>query len=240
MAESVRYAVIVGNSDGIGLVLTRCLLDSGWSVAGLSRRPSGLSDPRYAHTTVDVTAADYPAVLAGAVDALGRVDLCVYAAGVGDPFDLADLAEQTRAFEVNLIGAARTVEVVVPRMVAAGGGHLIGISSLADTVISDAAPGYAASKAGLSSYLMGLAGALRGHGVAVTTVRFGFVDTKMAKSPVKPWMIPVAEAVEVLLRCVRTRPAVVSYPRRMAVASTVLRTATKARLRLRRRPARSG
>jgi hypothetical protein len=53
--------------------------------------------------------------------------------------------------------------------------------------------------------------------VAVSTVRFGYVDTKMALGPVKPMMITVDRAVEVLLRCVRTRPAVVSYPRRMAL-----------------------
>ncbi|MEV6816851.1 SDR family oxidoreductase [Micromonospora sp. NPDC051296] len=230
MADPVRCAVVVGNSDGIGLAFTRRLLADGWRVAGLSRRENGIAVPTYAHHTVDVTSPDYPDVLGKAVDELGRVDLCVYAAGIGEPVDLADLDAQTRTFEVNLMGAVRTATVVVPRMVAAGDGHLIGLSSLADRLVSREAPGYAGSKAGLSSYLMGLAAALRGHGVQVTTVRFGFVDTKMAKGPVRPMMISVDRAVEILARCVRTRPVLVSRPRRMALLTSALATLTRPRL----------
>jgi hypothetical protein len=79
--------------------------------------------------------------------------------------------------------------------------------------------------------LLGLRIALRPHGVAVTTVRFGFVDTKMAKGAIRPMMIPVAEAVDVVMRCIRRRPAVVSYPRLMSVACRVLRLATRVALR---------
>ncbi|GAA2636354.1 hypothetical protein GCM10010399_81590 [Dactylosporangium fulvum] len=222
----MQRAVVVGNSDGIGLALTRRLLADGWAVTGISRRDSPVSHERYEHRTVDVTDPAYPAAVPA------DVDLCVYAAGVGEQFDPADLAAQTRAFEVNLLGAARTLEVVVPAMVAAGRGHVIGLSSLADVLISPDAPGYAASKAGLSAYLLGLSTALRRHGVAVTTVRFGFVDTKMAKGgAAKPMLLTVAEAVEVIMRCVRRRPAVVSYPRRMSVAARVLRVVTRATLR---------
>ncbi|MEV4770501.1 SDR family NAD(P)-dependent oxidoreductase [Micromonospora humida] len=211
-----RRAVVVGNSDGVGLALTRQLVAAGWTVAGVSRSGSDLTAPRYTHHVADVRGDTYRRVLAGAVDRLGGVDVCVYAAGVGEFFDLGDLAAQTRALEVNLIGAARTVEVVVPAMVAGGGGHLVGLSSLADAAPSAQAPGYAAAKAGLTSYLVGLRGALRPHGVRVTVVRFGFVDTKMAKSPVKPMLLSVERAADVVRDCLRTRPAVVSRPRRMA------------------------
>ncbi|MGW0502664.1 SDR family NAD(P)-dependent oxidoreductase [Micromonospora sp. NPDC003241] len=229
MAERMRCAVVIGNSDGIGLAFTRRLLADGWRVAGVSRRDNGIGVPTYAHHTVDVTAPDYPEVLAKAIDELDGVDLCVYAAGIGEPVDLADLEAQTRTLEVNLIGAARTVATVVPRMVAAGDGHLIGLSSMADRMVSGDAPGYTGSKAGLSSYLMGLSAALRGQGVSVTTVRFGFVDTKMAKGPVRPLMMTVDRAVDVLVRCVRNRPVLVSRPRRAALLTTLLAPLTRPR-----------
>ena len=129
------------------------------------------------------------------------------------------------------MGAARTIEVVLPRMLAAGAGHFIGLSSLAYALITPETPSYAASKAGLSSYLIGLAAALRPQGVHVSTVRFGFVDTKMAKSNVRPMMITVDTAVDVLMRCVRTRPVVVSYPRRMALLISALRPVARIRAR---------
>ncbi|MEU1886679.1 SDR family NAD(P)-dependent oxidoreductase [Micromonospora sp. WMMD987] len=222
-----RRAVVVGNSDGVGLALTRQLVAAGWTVTGVSRSGSDLTAPGYTHHVADVTGDTYRTVLAGAVDRLGGLDVCVYAAGVGEFFDLGDLAAQTRALEVNLIGAARTVEVVVPAMVAGGGGHLVGLSSLADAAPSAQAPGYAAAKAGLTSYLVGLRGALRPHGVRVTVVRFGFVDTKMAKSPVTPMLLSVERAADVVRDCLRTRPAVVSRPRRMAAVVRAAGVATR-------------
>ncbi|MFG1606433.1 SDR family NAD(P)-dependent oxidoreductase [Actinoplanes sp. NPDC049265] len=209
-----RRAVIIGNSDGIGLALTRRLRDDGWTVTGVSRSPGELTD-----VVADVTDPAYPARLADAVR--DGVDLCVYAAGTGELLDLTGLAAQTRALEVNLVGAARTLEVVLPGMIAAGRGHVVGLSSLADAAPNPAAPGYAASKAGLTSYLLGLRAAVRRHGVAVSVIRFGFVDTKMAKSPVKPMMITVDRAVDVVLRALRTRAAVISHPRSVAAVATV-------------------
>jgi NAD(P)-dependent dehydrogenase (short-subunit alcohol dehydrogenase family) len=226
-------AVIIGNSDGIGLALTRRLLDAGWTVHGLSRSASEIRDDCYTHEVADVTGPEFPGLLAKAV--ANGVDLCVYSAGIGEFLDLDDLADQTRTLDVNLMGVARTVEVVVPRMVAAGRGHIVGLSSLADAGISPEAPAYAASKAGMSRYLHGLALALRPCGVDVTTVRFGFVDTKMAKASVKPGMVSVDRAVEVLMRALRTRPATVSYPRRISVAARVLSAVPAFQLRARRR-----
>lgn len=222
-------AVIIGNSDGIGLALTRRLRGDGWDVAGVSRSPGELTD-----VVADVTGPAYPDRLAEVV--ADGVDVCVYAAGTGELLDLADLAAQTRALEVNLVGAARTLEVVLPVMIAAGRGHVIGLSSIADATPNPAAPGYAASKAGLTSYLLGMRAALRPHGVAVSTIRFGFVDTKMAKSPVKPMMITADRAVDVILRTLRTRAAVVSHPRPVSAVARLTAPLVRASVRRRARP----
>lgn len=216
-----QHAVVVGNSDGIGLALTRRLLTEGWSVTGLSRSMSPVTHDRYVHYVIDVTGSDFTAVLEAVVRE--GVDVCVYASGVGEALDHTDFAAQTRTLEVNLTGAARTVEVVLPSMIRAGRGHLVGLSSLADVLISADSPAYAASKAGLSSYFRGLARALKPHGVQVTTVRFGFVDTKMAKGPTRPMMLSTDKAVDILMRCLRTRSTVVSRPRRMAALVRVVR-----------------
>jgi len=40
----------------------------------------------------------------------------------------------------------------------------------------------------------------------MTNVRFGFVDTKMAKGDVKPFMMNVENAVDHLLTCIRRKP----------------------------------
>ncbi len=64
----------------------------------------------------------------------------------------------------------------------------------------------------------------------VSNVRFGFVDTKMAKSPVRPLMISVERAVDVLMRCIERRPAQLTVPKRMGVLMRVLRWVTSVRI----------
>jgi len=58
--------------------------------------------------------------------------------------------------------------------------------------------------------------ALRPRGVRVTNLRFGFVDTKMAKAKARPFMMTTDRAVDVIARCLRRRPARFTYPRRLA------------------------
>lgn len=220
-----RRALIVGNSDGIGLALTRRLLADGWTVVGLSRRPSPVQMAGYRHLVADVTATDHRAILQALQTSDGPFDACVYCAGIGELFDPDNLAREAEVVRVNLIGAIETASVVLPPMIAARRGHLVGLSSIGDGV-SATAPSYAASKAGLSSYLGGLTLALRPRGVQVTNVRFGFVDTKMAKYPVRPFMITAERAADVVVRCLerrpQRRPARVTYPWRMGALVWVL------------------
>src|SRR3954471_10647298 len=104
-ANAPGYAVVVGNSDGIGLALTRLLLAEEWTVTGVSRSPGQLAHPRYRHEVADVGAADYRDRLNKAIGDRDP-DVVVYTVGVGEFVDVTDLAEQTRTLDVNLLGAA--------------------------------------------------------------------------------------------------------------------------------------
>jgi NAD(P)-dependent dehydrogenase (short-subunit alcohol dehydrogenase family) len=226
------HALVIGNSDGIGLALTRRLLADGVAVLGVSRRPAPIDSPRYRHLVIDVSAADYRERLAAFLDqsTTTPLSLCVYAAGIGELLDGADLTAETQVFRVYLLGAVETIAVVVPRFEAAGGGHFIGLSSLGDELRSAQAPSYGASKAGLSAYLINLGLALAPRGIAITNLRFGFVDTKMAKAPQRPFMISVDRAVDVILGVLRTRPLQRSHPWRMAALVRLLAWLTAPRI----------
>jgi short-subunit dehydrogenase len=207
-----QRALLIGNSDGIGLAATKRLLASGWEILGVSRSESPVSHSFYQHRVTDVCDSGYTDLIAG-LAARDPIDLCVYFAAIGELLDSKTMKNEVRIFEVNLMGMIKTAAAVIPRMVERKKGHFIGLSSVADELISAEAPSYHASKAGFSNYMEGLALALRPRGVDVTNVRFGFVDTKMAKGDVKPFMMSVEKAVDHLQKCIDRKPVHYVAPR---------------------------
>jgi NAD(P)-dependent dehydrogenase (short-subunit alcohol dehydrogenase family) len=172
---------------------------------------------------IDVTATDYTKVLAQLVADAGEVGAAVYCAGIGERTSPETLALDLRVFDVNLLGAIRTAQILVPVMCRAGAGRFIVLSSQADVIVSHEASSYTASKAAMSAYFEGLGLKLRASGVRITNVRFGFVDTKMARSGFQPFRISVDRAANLLVRLLEGRcPLRVTYPRRMAMIVTAV------------------
>jgi short-subunit dehydrogenase len=207
-----RTAIIIGNSDGIGLAATRELLNQGWKVTGVSRSASPVDHPDYQHNQKKVQDADYQDTLKKIVRDDHEIDLCLYCVGIGDLLDPLNMEFEVEVVEVNLLGMVKTAAEVIPGMVRRKSGHFIGLSSLADEMLSPEAPSYHASKAGFSNYLESLALALKPKGVAVTNIRFGFVDTKMAKGDVKPFMMSVERAAGHVLKCIKKKPVRYTAP----------------------------
>jgi short-subunit dehydrogenase len=205
-------ALLIGNSDGIGLATTRELLKQGWKVVGISRSKSPLQNPSYEHIVAEVQDAEYSGKLKSVLEKDEPIDLCIFCAGIGEMLDPSNMEGEVKIIEVNLLGMVKTASCLIPLMVKRGKGHFIGISSVADELVSAEAPSYHASKAGFSNYLEGLALALRPRGVYVSNMRFGFVDTKMAKGDVKPFMMGVERATRHLLSCIEKKPVRYTAP----------------------------
>lgn len=208
----MKQALMIGNSDGIGHAATKRLLAEEWHITGISRSESAVENPRYQHHIADVGDTKYMDLLDELL--LGHsFDLCIYFAGIGDLLNLQNMRDEPKIIDVNLTGMVRTAAAVIPKMVDAGKGHFVGISSVADDLLSAEAPSYHASKAGFTNYLGGLALALKPRGIFVTNVRFGFVDTKMAKGDVRPFMMSVEKAVDHLQVCIEKKPTRYTAPR---------------------------
>lgn len=213
-----RRVLIIGNSDGIGLAITKSLLGRGDEVVGVSRSPTPVSANEFHHEVMDVTDPAYPALLERLVSDVGPFDACIYCAGIASPFTVPDLSGEAKVFDVNLTAMVRTLEHLTASWVPRGKGHFIGLSSLADILVNPDHPSYSASKAGVSRYLTSMALRLRHEGVAVTNVRFGFVDTKMAKAVLRrPLMMSAESAALRVICCLDTRPVQISVPRTVAL-----------------------
>lgn len=230
----MKRALVVGNSDGIGLALTRALLQRDYAVVSISRRAAPVEHAHYVHHVQDVAEAAYRDLLADILARHPDLSFCIYCAGIGDRLDLDNLAFETKVFQVNLMAAAVTTELVLGHMIRNDAGHFIGLSSIADVLTSATGPSYSASKAGVSRYWegLGLALAKRRVRVKVTNVRFGFVDTKMAKSGSKPFMMTTEQACAVIFRTIAKPRLRVTRPHLMGVLAWILALTTRLRIAL--------
>ena len=69
-----------------------------------------------------------------------------------------------------------------------------------------------------------------GRGAGSIAACIGFVDTKMAKSKVRPLMISVERAVDVLLECLDRKPARRTCPRAMQLLVSLMGLGTRIKL----------
>ncbi|MEV4747543.1 SDR family oxidoreductase [Streptosporangium sp. NPDC049248] len=187
---SGRVAVVTGASKGIGLAVTRTLLDEGARVVAASRRSTpeleALGGPGLLHVAADLTDPEAPAqVVARAVAAFGGLDVLVNNAGGPPPgaalprFSfLAPTDDDWRAmFEFNLFSVVRAVRAAIPAMLQRGGGSIVNVSSGGARQAAPMNVDYNAAKAGLNNLTKALSEEFAPQGIRVNTVSPGPVRT---------------------------------------------------------------
>ena len=91
----------------------------------------------------------------------------------------ADFALVKRSIDVNFTGAASILEIYARRFAARKHGFIGAISSVAGDRGRKTNYLYGSAKAGFTAYLSGLRNRLQSAKVSVTTIKPGFMDTKM-------------------------------------------------------------
>jgi NAD(P)-dependent dehydrogenase (short-subunit alcohol dehydrogenase family) len=115
----------------------------------------------------------------------GTLDVVMNIAGVSTwgPVEALRGEDWDRVIDVNLRGPIRVIEAFVGPMVAAGrGGHLVNVSSAAGLLGLPWHAAYSASKFGLRGVSEVLRFDLRRHGIGVTLVCPGAVDTPLVET----------------------------------------------------------
>jgi len=180
---SGAVVLISGGSRGLGRLLASTLGLAGATVALLARSRDGLEDTvaaveRAGGKAVAVTAdVTDEAATAAAVAELrrlsGPIDVLINNAGVSGPagqmWDI-DPADWWRTFEVNLRGPSTLARLVLPDMIAAGGGRILNITSNAAVYRWPLMSAYSTSKAALVKLTENLAAETKRYGVAVLSV----------------------------------------------------------------------
>lgn len=196
-----RATAIAAAARGAELLLTD--LDAA-KLAGVVAEIRAAGGAVRAHAALDLT--DLAAVRAFADEALagGGVDVVMNIAGVAvwGPVERLTPEHWRRVVDVNLMGPIHVIHCLVPAMIAAGkGGHLVNVSSAAGLFGLPWHAAYSASKFGLRGLSEVLRFDLRRHGIRVTLVCPGAVDT------------PIVDAAEIV-GVATTRPKLAALRRR--------------------------
>ena len=183
-----RTAIVTGASRGLGLALTRRLVEDGWTVVGDGREPAPLAEAfadlgrarrrrrRRRHRPRPPPRARATARRLGD----GRIDLLVNNAGGLGPSPLPGARPTTPSrrwrelFEVNVVAPLALVQLALPAMT---GGTIVDITSDASVEAYEGWGGYGATKAALDH--LGRVLAAERPDVRVLTVDPGDMRTQM-------------------------------------------------------------
>lgn len=231
--EPEKRAIVIGASSGIGAALAQELAQQGYIVAALAPDETGLKrvaeggNGRILTYPHDVTHTDEtPALFQQIVHDLGGVDLVAYIAGVQPvvALDEYNFEKDAAMIHVNLLGAIAWLNQAAIRFERAKSGHILAVSSIAGDRGRVGAPVYNTSKAGLSTYLEALRNRLSRHGVTVTTIKFGFVNTALLENAAKTfWVISPEKAAQEIHKAVQKKRQTVYAPARWGLVSLVIR-----------------
>ncbi|MSR74842.1 MAG: SDR family NAD(P)-dependent oxidoreductase [Planctomycetes bacterium] len=200
-----RTVVIVGASSGIGAALACIYNNHGARVVALARRQMELAKLPTGIATIEHDVRDSAAV-AALVERIerehGPIDTLVYAAGAMPRItpDTWDTERDKEVIDTNVTGLMAWMNAVAPRLQQRGSGHLAAISSIAGDRGRRGFPAYCTSKAATNTYMESLRNRLARHGVKVTTIKPGFVDTAMTKGLEKLFWMASAETAAAQIR----------------------------------------
>jgi NAD(P)-dependent dehydrogenase (short-subunit alcohol dehydrogenase family) len=188
----VPVAIVTGSDSGIGRATAVTLAERGFDVgitwhsdeqgANETRREVESHGRRAEVRQADLSdVARGGAIVAELADALGGLDVLVNNAGTGTstPFVEMELDEWQHVLDVDLTAAFVASQEAARRMIEAGHGRIVNVTSVHEHVPLEGAAPYVAAKHGLGGLTKVMALELAKHGITVNAVAPGEIATPM-------------------------------------------------------------
>jgi len=185
--ENQKIWFVTGASKGLGLTLTKRLLNEGYKVAATSRNISdlenavGINNDHFLPLAVNIKSEEsVQEAIEKTISTFGKIDVVVNNAGYGMLGGLEETTDQEARdnFEVNVFGALNVIRKALPYLRSQQSGHIINISSIGGLV--GGFPGfgiYCATKFAVNGFSEALDAEVKPFGIKVTIVEPGYFRT---------------------------------------------------------------
>lgn len=197
---SGRAVLVTGASAGIGRASAVALARAGANVIATGRRKMELDTlaKQCGGGAIETIAGDLDDArfVDDLVERARDVDMLVANAGILKYAPLMDMTDEEceAMFRTNVLASFRITLAVAKSMVERRRGHIIVMTSIAAREVYQLGVIYCATKHALSAFARGLRIELQGHGIKVTEIAPGMVDTGIRASSNHP---RVLEALEI-------------------------------------------
>lgn len=189
-----QVAIVTGGASGIGRALAEQLGRRGarlviadLNIDGVDAVARELQEDGVDAVAVaaDVSQSDsLESIIDEAMARHGRIDLLFNNAGVGwgGAFETMSRGEIERVLSINLGSVLRMTSLVYPIMIRQGHGHIINMASVDGLIPKPHQAAYCATKHGIASFSHSLSVEAQAHGVAVSVVCPGLVNTNIRQT----------------------------------------------------------
>lgn len=187
-----RIALITGATSGIGEATARLLADNNFKLILCGRRKDRLEklanelSAKTETTTLSFDVRNQPEV-AAAISSLPAkwqdVDVLINNAGNAhglDPIQSGSLEDWDAMIDINVKGLLYVTKEVLPLMTKRNSGHIINIGSIAGKEVYANGNVYCASKYAVDALTKGMRIDLNAHGIKVTAIHPGLVETEFS------------------------------------------------------------
>lgn len=185
-----KQALITGATSGIGRATALRLAAAGYDITATGRRAERLAElqreieaagGRCTTLTFDVRSREQ---VFEYLEPIGPIDLLVNNAGLAaglEHIDQGDPDDWDAMIDTNVKGLLYVTRTITPKMIAAGGGLIVNIGSIAGTEPYENGSVYCASKHAVHAISQSMRADLLSHGIKVTEIRPGMVETEFSE-----------------------------------------------------------
>jgi NAD(P)-dependent dehydrogenase (short-subunit alcohol dehydrogenase family) len=193
-----KTILITGTSAGFGKVMATALASEGHSVIAAMRniysKNAAVAGELNALPNVEVVEMDVTSTesvnsaIEKTLKKYGRIDVLVNNAGIGNfgLFEATSIEQMKNVFEVNLWGAVRGIQAVLPSMREHKAGLIINISSTLGTLSAPYLAPYSGTKYAIEGITEALQYEIKKYGIEVVTVLPGPFPTEIAGKSLGP------------------------------------------------------